>query len=104
MAETINTLRTLRSETPSNQTEVDARVEAARGIITSLNATTFMTWPDRYDDQIFVITELQNLAYHEIDGGGIQDIATWCIRQYLQIINQAREDSVEALTGMAESY
>ena len=100
VSEIISSLRALRSETPSTQVEIDARIEAARSIITSLNATPFMTWSDRYDDQTFVIAELQNLAYHEADGGGSQDIAQWCIRQYLQIINQSREDPVEALSGM----
>ena len=103
VSESISSLRTLRSETPSTQAEIDTRIEAARNIITSLNATPFMTWTDRYDDQIFVIAELQNLAYHEADGGGSQDIAQWCIRQYLQIINQSREDPVEALSGMLPS-
>lgn len=96
----IGSLRTLRSQAASTQAEIDARLESARSIITSLNATPFMTWTERYDDQIFVIAELQNLAYHEADGGGVQDIAQWCIRQYLQIINQSRDDPVEALSGM----
>lgn len=100
VSEIMSSLPTLRSETPSTQAEIDTRIEAARSIITSLNATPFMTWSDRYDDQIFVIAELQNLAYHEADGGGSQDIAQWCIRQYLQIINQSREEPVEALSGM----
>jgi hypothetical protein len=99
VSDAISTLRTLRTETQSAQTEIEHRTEVARGIVTSINATSFMTWADRYDDQIFVISELQNLAYHEVDGGGIQDIATWCIRQYLHIVNQAGEDSIEALSG-----
>jgi hypothetical protein len=104
VSEAINTLRTLRSRTAITQIEVDNRIEDARGIIASINTTSFMTWSDRYDDQIFVISELQNLAYHEVDGGGIQDIAQWCIRQYLHLINQSREDSVEALSGVIDHH
>ncbi len=99
VSEIISSLRILRSETPSTQAQIDTRVEAARGIVAALNATPFMTWSERYEDQIFVISELQNLAYHEVDGRGVQDVAQWCIRQYLQIINQSREESFEALAG-----
>jgi hypothetical protein len=99
VAEAIELLKTIRSTQPSTQAEVNERLEAARSIIAILNATSFMTLPDRYDDQIFIITELQNLAYCEVDGGGDQDLAQWCIRMYLQVISQSRDDCVEALTG-----
>jgi hypothetical protein len=99
VSDAIMTLRSLRAETPSTQADIDSRIEIARAIITFLNASSFMSWSDRYDDQIFVISELQNLAYHEVDGGGIQDIAQWCIRQYLQVVNQSSMESTEALAG-----
>ena len=104
VSEAIASLRTLRSDSSTTQADIDARIETARAIIASINTTSLMTWPDRYDDQIFVITELQNLAYHEVDGGGIQDIAQWCIRQYLQVINQSRDDCIAALSGTDYPY
>lgn len=99
VSDAIDLLRTLRDSRPSTQTEIDARLDAARLIIATLNASSFMSQTERYDDQISVITELQSIAYHEVDGGGVQDIAQWCIRMYLQVVSQSRNDCAAALAG-----
>ena len=100
--EILTNLRTLASLNPSTQTENNARVDTARTIIQFLNTSTFMIWPGRYDDQIFLITELQNIAYHEADNGGVQHVAQWCIMQFLDLLARY-PDSILALTGKQHS-
>lgn len=94
----LNSVRNLQSSSPTTQTEISARVETARNIISHLSRSPFMSWPDRHDDQIFILNELQNVAYHEADNGGVQDIAQWCLQQFLTMLNRQSE-SLEALTG-----
>lgn len=50
-------------------------------------------------DQAFIIATLQELAYHEIDGGGITDIAEWCMNRWL-VLSQIHPASVAAFRGM----
>lgn len=96
--EILNTLQSLRSSAAATQTEINTRIETARNIVSHLNTSSFMTWPDRYNDQIFIVNELQSLAYHEADNGGVPDIAQWCLQQFLTYLNR-RSESLEALTG-----
>ena len=100
--EILTNLRTLASLNPTTRTENNARVDTARTIIQFLHTSTFMIWPDCYDDQIFLITEMQKIAYHEADDGGVQDIAQWCIMQFLDILARY-PDSIQALTGEQHS-
>ena len=100
VAEAIESVRSIRLDGAPIPTNINTRLGTARAIIAYLDTTGFMTWRDRFDDQIFVISELQNLAYHETDNGGVQDIAQWCIRQYLFLLNNSQEERIETLTGM----
>lgn len=77
---------------------VTERLSAARSVITILNTTTLMDQPDRIADQSFIISELQRLAYHDQDAGGVQDIAEWCVAQWLRIL-QSSTECIEALQG-----
>ncbi|RMZ79637.1 hypothetical protein DV737_g3287, partial [Chaetothyriales sp. CBS 132003] len=104
VAEIIARLRSAHTEGSQPQGNISSRLSTARAIISFLDSSNFMNWPDRYDDQVFVISELQNLAYHEADGGGDVEIAQWCIRQYLHLLAQSREERVEVLTGLGHAW
>lgn len=77
---------------------VDRQLPRARSVMTILDTTTLMDQPDRITDQSFIVTALQRFAYHDQDSGGVQDIAEWCVAQWLRILQHSPE-SVEALQG-----
>lgn len=102
--EVLQVLRNLRMENPTTQMEVHSRLSTARNMISFLNTSSFMAWPERYNDQIFIVSELQRIAYHDTDHGGVQDIAQWCVRTYLQLLSQNHEESPEVLTGTSWKF
>jgi hypothetical protein len=77
---------------------VSERLSSARSTMTILDTTTLMDQPDRIADQSFIISELQRLAYHDQDTGSVQDIAEWCVAQWLRIL-QHNAECIEALQG-----
>lgn len=95
----IQDLEDLRDEQSHDLIGLHSRLSRARQIMTSLNAICFFTWPSRYQDQLFVAEELQNIAYHDADHGGAQDIAQFCVRAYLQMLAHGPDPQPEVLTG-----
>ncbi len=83
-----------------NTDEVDSYIAPARSVISSLDRTAFMSDPTRRDDQVWLITALQRLAYHDPDSGGIRDIAEWCVTQWLKIA-QNHPENLSALQGLS---
>jgi hypothetical protein len=77
----------------------DEHISTARRIIASINSTSLMQRDDRPADQTLIISGLQNLAYHDADSGGAQDIADWCVTQWLGLV-QRDPENVDALQGM----
>lgn len=51
------------------------------------------------DVQVFIVSKLQDLAYYEPDMGAIGDIADWCVRQWLRLLQDYPED-VGVLQGL----
>jgi hypothetical protein len=92
-------LRRLQHAVETGSTNWDAHISSARATIASLNSTSLMQRADRPTDQAFVIAGLQNLAYHDADSGGVQDIADWCVTQWLRMV-QRDPENVDALKGM----
>ena len=92
-------LRRIQHTLETGSTNWDAHISAARAIMASVNSTSLMQRADRPTDQAFVIAGLQNLAYHDADSGGVQDIADWCVTQWLRMI-QRDPENVDALKGM----
>jgi hypothetical protein len=78
---------------------VSQQLSMARSAIALLDTTTLMDQPNRIRDQSMIITALQRLAYHNQDNGGIQDVAEWCVAQWLRILQHSYE-IVEALQGV----
>jgi len=92
-------LRRVQHTVETGCTNWDAHVSVARAIIASVDSTSLMQRADRPTDQAFIIARLQNLAYHDADSGGVQDIADWCVTQWLRMI-QRDPENVDALKGM----
>ena len=92
-------LRQIQSNVESGDNNWNAHVSTARRIIASIDSTPLMQCPDRAADQTSIISGLQNLAYHDADLGGVQDIADWCVSQWLSIMQRDLEN-VDALQGM----
>ena len=83
-------------ETASN--DWDRHLAAARAVISSIDNTRLILQRNRADDQVFIISRLQRLAYYDADSGGVQDIADWCVTQWLSLLH-VDPGSVEALRG-----
>ena len=81
----------------------DRDIIAARAVITLVDSTSLMQRADRTEDQTFVVSTLQRLAYYDADSGGIQDIANWCVTQWLGLLQRDHEN-VEALIGAPGSF
>ena len=75
----------------------------ARTIITQLDGTTFMQQETRTAEQVSIIAALQILAFKEVDNGAIVDVASWCSRQWL-ILVQRDGENVSALRGLGQMW
>jgi hypothetical protein len=93
-------LRRVQHTVETGSTNWDAHISVARAIVASVDSTSLMQRVDRPTDQAFIIAHLQNLAYHDADSGGVQDIADWCVTQWLRMI-QRDPENVDALKGMS---
>ena len=80
----------------------ERHVSSARAIIVSIDSTTLMQQPHRSAEQAWLIAGLQRFAYYQPDSGGVEDIAEWCVSQWLRLLQRVPE-SVDALQG-ALSY
>jgi hypothetical protein len=92
-------LRRVQHAVETGSTNWGAHIGTARAIVASVNSTSLMQRADRPTDQAFIIAGLQNLAFHDADSGGVQDIADWCVTQWLRMI-QRDPENVNALNGM----
>jgi hypothetical protein len=75
----------------------------ARTIMTQLDSTTFMEQATRTAEQVSIIAALQILAFKDIDNGAIVDIASWCSRQWLVLV-QRDATNVSALRGLGQMW
>ena len=91
-------LRRIQAAVDAASNDWERHISAARAVITSVDSTRLMEQQNRAQDQIFIISALQKIAYHDADSGGVQDIADWCVTQWLAIL-QYDPESVEALKG-----
>jgi len=87
----------------SNGESMESYIVPARSVIGSLEQTPFMSDPSRTEDQVWLITALQRLAYHEPDSGGVRDIAEWCVTQWLKIV-QHHPENLNALQGLGQAW
>lgn len=98
-------LRDIRRIADNSPTHIpwEQRLRIARTAIAAFDSTGFTQLPNRTDDRIFVVTELQKLAYHDTEGAGVTDIAEWCMNQWLFIL-QRNAENLAALRGWSTAY
>lgn len=60
----------------------------ARTITTQLDSMTYMQQTNKTAEQVWMITALQTLASRDTDNTAVPDIAAWCSRQWLVIIQR----------------
>lgn len=83
--------------------ECRAYVDSARSVMAEVDTIPFMAEPDKSEEQIWVIEGLQKLAFLEPESGGFSDIAEWCLRQWLNVL-QNNPHSVGVLKGELFAY
>ncbi|KAF2682817.1 hypothetical protein K458DRAFT_341694 [Lentithecium fluviatile CBS 122367] len=78
-------------------------LQAVRTITTSLELTD--SFPDdiRKQWQLSLISVFQRVAFADADHGGVPDIANWCLRQALNLLQVYPED-VDLLTLIGQSW
>jgi hypothetical protein len=92
LATIMRELRRLGPDSTSSGYQLDQQVALARSIIEYLDQTFLLQRVARLDDQVLIVSQLQDFAYYDADSGGIRDIANWCVRQWLRLLQQYIED------------
>jgi hypothetical protein len=92
LATVIRELQRFDPDLGSSGNQLGQQITLARSIIRFLDETFLLQRAARLSDQVFIISRLQDLAYHEPDSGAIADIANWCVRQWLRLLQQHTED------------
>lgn len=78
-------------------------VDLARSVIVHVDATTYMQRPSNVSEQAWMIAGLQQLAFLDSDRNLVDDIAAWCSRQWLALLERDRHN-VAALRGIGQSW
>ena len=78
---------------------LQASLRSVRLIVNSVDSG-ISPLPQDLQEKIRLLNILQRLAYHEPDAGAEFDIAIWCEREYVTLL-QDHSDNVDILTGMS---
>ena len=73
-------------------------LDEARSAMSGLDGLSYFDNVGQLAAQTRAVDILQNLAYHDVDSGGITDIADWCLQKWLKLL-QDHPDDVEILKG-----
>jgi transposase len=98
LAAIIRQLRRFSYDLRPRSEQLERQTGLARSIIRSLDQTALLQRATRVDE-VFIISQLQDFAYYDADSGAIRDIAEWCARQWLRLLQQYPED-VDVLQGL----
>lgn len=79
----------------------EALLGKAREIMASVGTSSLFEDPTSREQQIYIIEVLQGLAYHDVDAGGVADLAEWCLERWLHL-HQVYPDDLAISRG--ESY
>ncbi|KIW14756.1 hypothetical protein PV08_07540 [Exophiala spinifera] len=79
------------------------QIVAARAAVSTFERTGFVYMPEYANEQTFVISALQKIAYPEADSTGVADIADWCMAQWLVLLTRNPND-VDALRGLGQNW
>ena len=94
----LDEIRSLGDRIAQNRNDWPRITSFARSLLRQLNLDVVMQSQRRIPDQALAIATLQRIAYHDADAGGVQDIAEWCLSQWLRIL-QHDSQNVDALRG-----
>lgn len=99
-----NSVRALMSTVDAIVTGLDAAPDSWRDHLQSIrNITAALEFGDTLPDesrkrwQLPLLTAFQRVAYADADAGGVSDIANWCLKQAVTLLQVYPED-VELLT------
>ncbi|ERF72206.1 hypothetical protein EPUS_02093 [Endocarpon pusillum Z07020] len=99
----VRELRRFNPDTEPSADQLDQQITLARSIIRHVDQTSILQRATYVQDQVLIISLLQDLAYHDPDSGGIFDIAQWCVRHWLRLLQEYPED-VGVLQGLGQSW
>lgn len=89
----------LLNEIRSSQTyEWESYLVTARSVMDALDRIRFLRETHRFAEQVWLLNSLQDFAFHDPNGGIVQDIADWCQAGWLRVLRNY-PDNVETLTG-----
>ena len=88
----VGELRRFNPDTEPSADQLDQQITLARSIIRFVDQTSLLQRTTHVQDQVLTISLLQDLAYHDPDSGAILDIAQWCVRHWLRLLQQYPED------------
>ncbi len=91
-------VRQIQDMLSSHPNDWQSYLGSARDVLASIDVTQFMRSTSRTEEQVWLVNNLQKLAYAEPDNGSVHDIAAWCLRQWLTIL-ESRPQNVAALQG-----
>lgn len=85
-------LKSLDSSLHHKNNDWDALLVSARNIINSLERSSFFDDPKQREQKVYTVEVLQRLAYHDVDAGGVADVADWSLERWLQLHQTYPED------------
>lgn len=100
LATIVRELRHFGRDAVSSRTQLEQQITLARSVIRYLDHTCLLQRGAPLEDQVLIVSRLQDLAYYEPDSGGIRDIANWCVGQWLRLLQLQIED-VRVLQGLS---
>jgi hypothetical protein len=104
ITEVLQRLQDVDSTPITGQADLQARLSIARSMIARMTSLSLPSSLEQFEEQLQIVSRLQNLAYHDNNQGGVEDIASWCLRAYLQLLAQGHEDSSEVLAGIGRGW
>ena len=78
-------------------------LDPARTAMSGFDALSFFGDTGSLSTQVHVLSVLQNLAYHDVDTGGVTDIGDWTLLKWLRLLQDHPQD-VEVLKGTADTH
>ena len=90
--QTFNTVNQISAMLDTNPDDWRNYVTLARNVMASMHTLAPSTDPTERQRQNWHIDVFQRLAYSDVDNGGIADIASWCVRQALTLLQHQPED------------
>lgn len=90
--QTFNTVNQISAMLDTNPDDWRNYVTLARNVMASMHTLAPSADPTERQRQNWHIDVFQRLAYSDVDNGGVADIASWCVRQALTLLQHQPED------------